>query len=79
MGDNRYGKVAESDILVPDTFYKALLVTYKGAYLSIDFLMPIETVPNGAKLKDYAVTFADLEVLTGPFSSPRFLLEPPSR
>lgn len=65
MGENRYGKVGESDILVPDAYYKALLVPYKGAYLSIGFLMPNETAPKGAKLKDYAVTVADLEVLTG--------------
>ena len=65
VGENRNGKVGNSDILVPDAFYKALLVPYKGSYLSIGFLLPNEAAPKGAKLRDYAVTVADLEVLTG--------------
>lgn len=65
LGGNRYGKVGDSDILVPDAFYKAILVPYKGSYLSIGFLMPNETAPKGAKLKDYAVTVKELESITG--------------
>ena len=65
MGENRFGKVGKSDILVPDAFYKAILVPDKGSYLSIGFLMPNEPAPRGAKLKDYAVTVAELESLTG--------------
>ena len=65
MGENRYGKVGNSDILVPDAFYKALLVPYMGSFLSIGFLLPNEPAPAGAKLKDYALTVADLESLTG--------------
>ena len=65
MGENRFGKVGKSDILVPDAFYKALLIPDKGSYLSIGFLMPNEAAPQGAKLKDYAVTVAELESLTG--------------
>ena len=65
IGENRFGKVGQSDILVPDAFYKALLVPYKGSFLSIGFYMPNETAPKGAKLKDYAVTVAELENITG--------------
>ena len=65
IGENRYGKVGRSGIFVPDAFYKALLVPNDGTYLSIGFLMPNEAAPEGAKLKDYAVAVADLEVLTG--------------
>ena len=65
LGENRLGKVGESDILVPDAFYKALLVPYKGSYLSIGFLLPNEAAPDGSKLKDYAVTVAELESRTG--------------
>ena len=65
IGENRFGKVGDSDILVPDAFYKALLVPYKGSYLSIGFYMPNEAAPRGAKLKDYAVTLAELENITG--------------
>ena len=59
------GKVGKSDIVVPDAFYKALLIPYKGSYLSIGFYMPNEAAPKGAKLKDYAVTVAELEGITG--------------
>ena len=65
IGENRHGKVGESNILVPDAFYKALLVPYKGSYLSIGFYMPNETAPKGAKLRDFAVTLAELENITG--------------
>ena len=65
LGENRFGKVGESDILVPDAYYKALLVPYKGSYLSIGFLLPNEAAPSGSKLKDYAVTVAELESRTG--------------
>ena len=65
LGGNRFGKVGDSGILVPDAFYKAILVPYKGSYLSIGFLMPNETAPPGSRLRDYAVTVAELETLTG--------------
>lgn len=65
LGGNRFGKVGDSGILVPDAFYKAILVPYKGSYLSIGFLMPNETAPPGARLRDYAVTVAELERVTG--------------
>ena len=65
IGENRHGKVGQSNILVPDAYYKALLVPYKGSFLSIGFYMPNETAPKGAKLKDYAVTVAELESITG--------------
>lgn len=65
LGENRFGKVGNSGILVPDAFYKAILVPYKGSNLSIAFLMPNEAAPKGAKLKDYALTVAELENITG--------------
>ena len=65
IGENRFGKVGKSDIIVPDAFYKALLIPYKGSYLSIGFYMPNEPAPKGAKLKDYAITLAELEGITG--------------
>ncbi len=65
LGKNRHGKVGQSNILIPDAYYKALLVPYKGSYLSIAFFMPNETAPKGAKLKDYAITVAELERRVG--------------
>lgn len=65
MGENKNGKVGESDILVPDGFYKAILVPYQGSYISIGFYMDNIAAPKGSKLKDYAVTVNYLEDLVG--------------
>lgn len=65
IGENRFGKVGDSGITVPDAFFKALMVPFQGSYLAIGFYMPNEPAPKGARLRDYAVTIAELEVLTG--------------
>ena len=65
IGSNKNGKVGESDILVPDAFYKALLVPVNGSYLAIGFYMVNEPAPKGAKLRDYAITLKQLEDITG--------------
>lgn len=65
MGINKNGKVGDSDILVPDAFYKAILVPYEGTYLSVGFFMNNEAAPKGSKLRDYAISVDELESLTG--------------
>jgi endonuclease G len=67
IGTNKNGTVGKSDILVPDAFFKALLVPYNGSYIAIGFYMPNEAPPKGYKLRDYAVTVAELESITGRF------------
>ena len=62
---NHYGKVGESDIVVPDAFYKAILIPYKNSFLSIGFLLNNEPAPKGSRLRDYALTVKELESLTG--------------
>lgn len=65
IGKNVNGKVGESNIIVPDAFYKAILVPYKDSYLSIAFIMRNEAAPKGSKLRDYTLTVDELELLVG--------------
>lgn len=65
VGKNINGKVGNSGIVVPDAFFKALLVPYGDSYLAIGFLMPNEPAPKGSRLRDYAVTVKELESITG--------------
>lgn len=62
---NINGKVGESNIIVPDAFYKAILVPYNNSYVSIGFIMKNEAAPKGSKLRDYTVTVDELEILIG--------------
>ena len=64
MGDNVGGKVGESDILVPDKFFKAVLVPHGDSFLGIGFIMDNAETTQG-KLRDFAVTINELEKLTG--------------
>lgn len=65
IGSNKYGNVGQSKILIPDAFYKALLVPYRDSYVAIAFIMPNETAPKGSKMRDYAITIKELEDKTG--------------
>lgn len=64
MGENQYGKVGESNIFVPDGFFKAILVPKGNSYLAAGFLMPNSEDAQG-KLRDYVMTVDDLEDLVG--------------
>lgn len=60
VGKNRYGRVGESGIVVPDGFYKAVLVPRGDSYAAVGFVMENKPAP-GARLKDCAVTLEELE------------------
>ena len=64
MGQNIHGKVGNSNIMIPDKFYKAVLIPYKGSFLAIGFIMDNDEGTQG-KLKDYAVTIDSLEKQIG--------------
>ena len=64
MGENINGKVGESDIMIPDQFFKAILVPYKGSYVAVAFLMDNSETTQG-KLRDFAMTVDDLEHIIG--------------
>ena len=64
VGSNRHGTIGDRDVVVPDAFYKALLVRKpNGSYSAIAFVM--DNDDDRYYLKDCAVTVNDLESLTG--------------
>jgi endonuclease G len=64
VGENRYGTIGARDVVVPDSFYKALLIRKKnGSYSAIAFVM--DNDDDRYYLKDCSMTINDLEQLTG--------------
>ncbi len=64
VGSNRYGTVGQNKVVVPDSFFKALLAQNKdGKYVSVAFVFPNEAGDNG--LASYAMTVNALEKMTG--------------
>ena len=64
VGDNRYGTIGDRDVVIPDAFYKALLVRRDdGSYSSIAFVMGNDD--DRYYLKDCKMTVDELEALTG--------------
>ena len=63
IGTNKYGTIGDRDVVVPDSFFKAVLAYKNGKYHSIAF-----TMDNDDKrywLDDCAMTVNDLETITG--------------
>lgn len=60
MGNNTNGKVGNSNILIPDMFFKAVLIPKDDSYQAIGFIMENSEMTKG-KLKDYAVTIDTIE------------------
>ena len=64
VGSNRYGKIGDRDVTVPDSFFKALLVRKEnGSYSAIAFVM--DNDEERYFLKDCAMSVDELERLTG--------------
>lgn len=64
VGENRYGTIGERDVVVPDAFFKALLVRKNnGSYSAIAFVM--DNDGERYYLKDCSLSVNDLEALTG--------------
>ena len=62
IGKNHHGRVGNSNIVIPDAFYKAVLVPKNGSYLTIGFLMFNEPSVKH-KLRDYAISVEQLETM----------------
>ena len=63
IGENKYGTIGDDHVVVPDAFYKAVLIHDGVRYHAIGFIMG-----NDAEryyLADCAVSIDDLEALTG--------------
>ena len=64
VGENRYGTIGDRDVVVPDSFFKALLIQKKnGSYSAIAFVM--DNDDERYYLKDCYLTVDELETLTG--------------
>lgn len=64
IGKNKYGTIGDRDVVIPDSFYKALLVRRSdGSYSSIAFVM--DNDDERYYLKDCYMSVNDLENLTG--------------
>lgn len=64
VGENRYGTIGDRGVVVPDAFYKALLIRKKnGSYSAIAFVM--DNDDERYYLKDCYLNINDLESLTG--------------
>ena len=64
IGENRYGTIGEHDVVVPDSFYKALLIRKpNGSYSAIAFVM--DNDDERYFLKDCQMNVDELEALTG--------------
>lgn len=63
VNENKYGTIGERGVVVPDSFFKAVLVQKSGKYRSIAFIMD-----NDARrywLNDCAISVNELEDITG--------------
>lgn len=63
IGEGRYGVIGDRDVVVPDAFFKAVLMEKRGKYHSIAFLMGNDD--RRYYLYDCSMTVNDLEELTG--------------
>ena len=63
VGSGKYGTIGEHDVVVPDSFFKAVLACKGGKYRSIAFVM--DNDDSRQYLSDCAVTVNDLERMTG--------------
>lgn len=63
VGNNRYGKIGAHQVVVPDGFFKALLIGFNGKHYAIGFYM--ENIPEKQHLQDCCMSINELENITG--------------
>ena len=63
IGENQYGKIGLHNVVVPDAFYKALLVSQDGHYHAIGFVMM--NVSTTQPLHDCFMSINELENVCG--------------
>ena len=63
IGTNKYGRIGERGVVVPDGFFKAVMACKNGNYKAIAFVMGNDE--ERYWLKDCAVTIDDVERMTG--------------
>lgn len=63
VGDTINGTIGNNEVVVPDAFYKVLLVCIDGQYEGIGFYF--ENVAGHKPLDTYAMTIDEIEAMTG--------------
>ena len=63
VGSNKFGKIGENGVVVPDAFFKAVMVPEGKSYKTIAFIMMNESEHH--TLKEYALSVNKLEEITG--------------
>ena len=63
IGKNKYGTIGEDRVVVPDAFFKAVMVSQGALYSSIAFVMGNDS--QRYYLADCSITVNELEKLTG--------------
>lgn len=63
IGENKYGTIGENEVVVPDAFFKAVMINRKGKYYSIAFVLQNDS--SHQYLQDCALTVNELEEETG--------------
>lgn len=63
IGSGKYGTIGERDVVVPDSFFKAVLTQKNGKYRSIAFVM--DNDDKRYWLNECAITVNGLEAMTG--------------
>lgn len=62
VGEARNGTIGDNQVVIPDAFYKVLLVCVNGQYEGIGFYF--ENVAGHKPMKSYAMTIDEIEALT---------------
>lgn len=63
VGEAKNGTIGANEVVVPDAFYKVLLVCVDGRYEGIGFYF--ENVAGHKPLQTYAMTIDEIEAMTG--------------
>lgn len=63
IGNNNNGTIGYNQIIIPDQFYKVLLINDKKSYYGIGFLINNEA--GGKNIFNYATSIDDIERITG--------------
>lgn len=61
--DNKYGTIGANQIVIPDAFFKALLLESNGGYYAIAFVVP--NSPDRHPISEYVCSVNELESLIG--------------
>lgn len=63
VGQNKFGTIGGNNVVVPDAFFKAVMVPFEDTYKTIAFVMFNE--PEHHSLREYAMSVNELEELIG--------------